>query len=302
MPAGVYPEMLERRRWKRPNLRQPALDGNAEIEHPKTGWKRRACQPPRTSPDHHLPARMAADLPVCRASLLLATDIQGEPMMRPCLETCCAMESKIGAVLVACDGTEMLPMRWTKAGGKAVLTKPDHPSGSDRIWEALNVVDAKGEYDAVINLQGDLPMIDPSCIRAAWELLQDAAVDIGTLVTPIRNEEEKRASQIVKAALDVKAGEKRGRALYFSRVAVPSGEGTLYYHVGIYAYHREALARFVATPPSVLELREKLEQLRALSLGMHIDAAIVDEAPFGVDTPEDLEKARKLMVKARKQD
>jgi len=245
-------------------------------------------QPPRY-PLIIIPARMAST----RLPGKPLADMQGEPMIVHVWHR--AMESGIGPVVVACDGADIAEAV-KKAGGKAVLTKPEHPSGSDRIWEALVALGAEGTHDAIINVQGDLPLIDPATIRAAWDLLQDPQVDIGTLVTPIKDEEEKRATQVVKAAIDMKEGKMRGRALYFSRLPVPWGDGPLYHHVGIYAYRREALAQFVATSPSPLELREKLEQLRALSLGMRIEAGVIAEAPFGVDTPEDLERARKLLV------
>jgi 3-deoxy-manno-octulosonate cytidylyltransferase (CMP-KDO synthetase) len=239
-----------------------------------------------------VPARMAST----RLPQKPLADIGGEPMIAHVWRR--AMESGLGEVVVACDGKEIERVI-QRLGGNAVITKPDHPSGSDRIWEALEVWEEthKGEpYDAVINLQGDLPTIEPKAVKAVWDLLADPLVDIGTLAVEIRSEAEKNASHIVKAALDVKPGVKKGRALYFSRVAVPSGEGPLYHHIGIYTYRREALAQFIKAPPAPLELREKLEQLRALALGLRIEAGIIDTAPLGVDTPDDLEKARKLLA------
>jgi 3-deoxy-manno-octulosonate cytidylyltransferase (CMP-KDO synthetase) len=221
-------------------------------------------------------------------------DIHGEPMIVHVWRR--AIECKIGEVVVACDGPEIADAI-KKAGGKAVLTNPDHPSGSDRIWEALNVTENSASYDAIINVQGDLPLIDPADIHAAWALLKNPAVDIATLITPITSDEERNASQVVKAVVDMREGDKHGRALYFSRNPVPSGEGMLYHHVGLYAYRREALAQFVASPPSPLELREKLEQLRALSLGLRIEAGVIAHAPIGVDTPEDLERVKTMMEK-----
>ena len=176
-----------------------------------------------------------------------------------------------------------------------MLTRPDHPSGSDRIFEALQKADPEGRHDAVVNLQGDAPTVDPPTVRAALAPLADAAVDIGTIVTLIRSAEERDNPSMVKAA--VSFSEIRiGRALYFSRLPVPSGEGPHYHHVGIYAFRRAALARFVALPPGRLEQRERLEQLRALEAGMRIDVALVDSAPFGVDTPADLARARAILT------
>jgi 3-deoxy-manno-octulosonate cytidylyltransferase (CMP-KDO synthetase) len=189
-----------------------------------------------------------------------------------------------------------------KAGGDAVLTRPDHPSGSDRIFEAVQQADPAGRHDAVVNLQGDLPTVEPQAIRAVLAPLEDPAVDIGTIVTLINSAEERDNPNMVKAAvafaespLDAPAV---GRALYFSRLPVPAGEGPHYHHIGIYAYRRAALARFVALPPGGLEKRERLEQLRALEAGMRIDAALVDSAPFGVDTPADLARARAILSPA----
>ena len=219
-------------------------------------------------------------------------DIHGEPMIVHVWRR--AVESKIAPVLVACDGDE-IAKAVEKAGGKAVVTRPDHPSGSDRIWEALGKMEGSGNYDAIVNVQGDLPLIDPKAIKAAYDLLKNPEVDIATLAVAIKDEKEKQAPQVVKAVFDLPPGAAHGRALYFSRHPVPSGEGDMYHHVGLYAYRREALARFVAAKPSPLELREKLEQLRALSLGMRIEVGIIDTVPMGVDTAEDLEVARKLL-------
>lgn len=246
-----------------------------------------ARQPPHC-PVIIIPARMAST----RLPGKPLADIHGEPMIAHVWRR--AMESKIGPVVVACDGKE-IAAAVEKAGGKAVLTRPDHPSGSDRIWEALNALEGSGAYDAVINLQGDEPLIDPKIISAAYGLLRDPEVDIGTLAAEIRSEEKKQASQVVKAVVDKPQDAAHGRALYFSRMPVPSGEGPMYHHVGLYAYRREALAQFVAAPPSPLEKREKLEQLRALALGLHIEVGVIDTVPLGVDTPGDLETARRLL-------
>ena len=182
-------------------------------------------------------------------------------------------------------------------GGVAVLTNPALPSGSDRVYAALLAVDAEGRHDVVVNLQGDLPTMPGVMLRAVLRPLEEAGVDIGTLVAPILTAEEAAAAQVVKAACafgadgDGAEGEV-AMALYFSRMAVPWGEGPLWHHVGVYAYRRAALARFVGLAEGMLERREKLEQLRALEAGMRIGCARVDHAPFGVDTPADLERAR----------
>ena len=183
----------------------------------------------------------------------------------------------------------------TKAGGIAVLTDPDHPSGSDRIFEALRKVDPAGKHDAIVNLQGDLPTIDPAIIRRVLEPLADAAVDIATLAVEITRDAERADPNVVKAVAAF-GGSRIARALYFSRATVPANEGPHYHHIGIYAYRRAALERFVALPPGLLEQREKLEQLRALEAGMRIDVALVDTLPLGVDTPAELERARAILA------
>src|SRR5690606_21933977 len=169
-----------------------------------------------------------------------------------------------------------------------------HQSGSDRIFEALRTLDPDGRVDTVVNVQGDLPTVEPRIVRAALEPLADAAVDIATLGVEIVHDEERTDPNVVKiVGSPVEPG--RLRALYFTRATAPWGEGPHFHHVGLYAYRRAALARFVALPPSTLEKREKLEQLRALEAGMRIDARIVDAVPLGVDTPRDLERARTLI-------
>ena len=172
------------------------------------------------------------------------------------------------------------------------MTRPDHPSGSDRVFEALEAVDPGREHDAVINLQGDLPTIEPTAIAAVLDPLADASVDIATLAAPIADADERDDPNVVKVAAAIADGERIGPALYFSRNPVPSGDGKLLHHIGIYAFRREALARFVALPEGALERRERLEQLRALEAGMRIAVALVDTVPDGVDTPADLERAR----------
>lgn len=240
-----------------------------------------------------IPARLAStrlpDKPLA--------DIHGVPMIVHVWRR--AIEAAIGPVLVACaDAAIADTVR--AAGGEAVLTRPEHPSGSDRIFEAVQKVDPDGRYDAVVNVQGDTPTVDPPTMRAALAPLVEAAVDIGTIVTLIRSAEERDNPNMVKAAVafaePVPGRPLVGRALYFSRLPVPSGHGPHYHHVGIYAFRRKALARFVALPPGVLEQRERLEQLRALEAGMRIDVALVDSAPFGVDTPADLARARAILT------
>jgi len=219
-------------------------------------------------------------------------DIHGLPMIVHCLRR--AQEAGFARVAVAC-GDAAIADAVKAAGGEAVLTDPAHPSGSDRIFEALQKLDAQGRHDAVINLQGDLPAIDPKVIAAALTPLADPAIDIATLATPIVEQHEVDDRNVVKAVLSLGPGQSVGRALYFSRRPVPGGEGPLWHHIGIYAYRRTALERFVSLKPSPLEKRESLEQLRALENGMSIAAAVVDTLPLGVDTPADLARIRAAM-------
>ncbi|HKY17568.1 MAG TPA: 3-deoxy-manno-octulosonate cytidylyltransferase [Rhizomicrobium sp.] len=205
-----------------------------------------------------------------------------------------AVAAGLGPVVVAAGESEIVAAV-EKAGGRAVLTDPSLPSGSDRIWAALAAADPKGAHDVVVNLQGDLPALDPEQLKAVVAALARSGADIATLAAPIDNEPDRMNPAVVKAVVAWDADERLGRALYFTRTTAPGGEGTLYHHVGLYAYRRAALERFVALPPSPLEMRENLEQLRALEAGMRIAVARVDEAPLSVDTPADLEKARKLL-------
>jgi len=202
-----------------------------------------------------------------------------------------AAEANAGRVVVAAAEPE-IAAAIEAAGGEAVLTRPDHPSGSDRVWEAVQSVDPNGDAPAVVNLQGDLPTLEPQLIRDCVDLLSQGAADITTLAAEITDGAERTNPNVTKAVISLADGMGHGRALYFTRATAPSGEGPLFHHIGIYAYRREALEQFVALPPSPLELREKLEQLRALEAGMRIDVAVVDTVPLGVDTPQDLEKAR----------
>jgi 3-deoxy-manno-octulosonate cytidylyltransferase (CMP-KDO synthetase) len=195
--------------------------------------------------------------------------------------------------VVACGDQAILDVV-EAAGGRAVMTDPDHPSGSDRVWEAVGLVDPDGHHDIIVNVQGDLPTLDGALIRRSLDPLALASVDIATLVCEIADPAERERPSVVKAVV-AWSGAGIGRALYFSRAAVPTGDGPLYHHIGLYAYRRAALQRFVGLPPAPLERREKLEQLRALEAGMRIDAAEVHTVPLGVDTPEDLERAREML-------
>ena len=181
------------------------------------------------------------------------------------------------------------------AGGRAVLTDPALPSGSDRVLAALEILDPEGEYDSVINLQGDMPLADPGIATACAALLHgEPSCDIATLVATEADVSDRANPDVVKAVLAIKEGERHGRALYFTRSTL-YGDAPVWRHIGIYGYRREALMRFCAAPPSPLEKREKLEQLRALEMGLSIWAAVIDEAPLSVDNPQDLEAARKLV-------
>jgi len=235
-----------------------------------------------------IPARMAST----RLPEKPLADIGGVPMIVRVWAR--AVASGLGPVVVAAGEAEIVKAV-EKAGGRAVLTDPDAPSGSDRIWEALAAVDPKGVHDVVVNLQGDLPALDPEQLKTAVWALEKSGADIGTLAAPITEESEETNPAVVKAVVAWDAREKLGRALYFTRASAPAGEGGLWHHVGLYAYRRDALESFVALPPSPLELREKLEQLRALEAGMSIAVARVDATPLSVDTPADLERARKLL-------
>lgn len=220
-------------------------------------------------------------------------DILGRPMIVHVLER--AREANIGPVAVAC-ADRAVAEAVAAVGGTAVLTDPSLPSGSDRVHAALASLDPQGVYDVVVNLQGDLPTIPASQVRAVVTPLDDPAVDIATLVAPILDEAEAALPSVVKAACAFDRGRAVSPALYFSRAPIPAGEGPRWHHIGVYAYRREALARFVSLPESPLERREKLEQLRALEAGMRIACTRVDHAPFGVDTPDDLERARRVLA------
>ncbi|MSP44592.1 MAG: 3-deoxy-manno-octulosonate cytidylyltransferase [Xanthobacteraceae bacterium] len=234
-----------------------------------------------------IPARMAS----IRLPGKPLADIAGLPMIVQVLRR--AEAAKLGPVAVATDD-EAIATAVEKAGGRAVMTRADHPSGSDRIFEALGLIDPNGRVRIVVNVQGDLPTLAPADLAAALAPLQDPSVDIATLAAEIKKPQEKTNPNVVKVVgTPVSPG--RMRALYFTRATAPSGDGPLYHHIGLYAYRRAALERFVKLPPSPLEQRERLEQLRALEAGMRIDVTIVDTVPLGVDTPEDLETARSML-------
>jgi 3-deoxy-manno-octulosonate cytidylyltransferase (CMP-KDO synthetase) len=237
-----------------------------------------------------IPARMAAT----RLPGKPLHDIAGQPMIVHVLRR--AEAARIGRVAVATDTVEIAEAVRSH-GGEAIMTSPDHPSGSDRVFEAACKLDPHGEAEIVVNLQGDFPTISPENLRDVLPPLDDPAVDIATLASQIHTAEEDTAPSVVKA-VGSPLGGRRMRALYFTRATAPYGDGPRYHHIGLYAYRRAALERFVKLPPSPLELQEKLEQLRALEAGMRIDITIVDTVPRGVDTPADLETARRILAKS----
>ncbi|PYE89269.1 3-deoxy-manno-octulosonate cytidylyltransferase [Phyllobacterium leguminum] len=235
-----------------------------------------------------IPARMAST----RLPGKPLADVNGRPMIVHVAARAAA--ARLGRTVVATDSVEIADA--IRAHGfEAVMTRADHESGSDRIYEALQALDPNGEIDAVINVQGDLPTIEPGIIASALKPLEDGPADIATLGVEITEESEKTAPSVVKIVGSPLEGQ-RLRALYFTRATAPWGDGPLYHHIGLYAYRRAALERFVQLGPSPLERREKLEQLRALEAGMRIDVEIVKSVPLGVDTPEDLERARALIA------
>jgi 3-deoxy-manno-octulosonate cytidylyltransferase (CMP-KDO synthetase) len=234
-----------------------------------------------------IPARMAST----RLPGKPLADVAGRPMIVHVAAR--AKEAELGRVVVATDSGEVAEAVRGQ-GFEAVMTRSDHQSGSDRIYEALQALDPEGAVEVVVNVQGDLPTIDPATIRAVFTPLKDNVVDIATLGVEIVREEERANPNVVKI-VGSPLSPTRLRALYFTRATAPWGEGPLYHHIGLYAYRRAALERFVSLPASALERREKLEQLRALEAGMRIDAEIVKSVPLGVDTPEDLERAREML-------
>lgn len=233
-----------------------------------------------------IPARMAST----RLPGKPLADIAGKPMIVRVAEQ--AKKADCGEVVVATDTAEVKQAA-EKFGFNAVMTRADHESGSDRIYEAL--LNLGGDYDSIINVQGDLPTVAPADIRAVMTPLENQNCDIATLGVEISDEAEKTNPNVVKI-VGSPIGHDLLRALYFTRATAPYGDGPLYHHIGLYGYKRSALERFVSLPPSALEQREKLEQLRALEAGMSIHAAIIDTVPLGVDTPKDLEKARAVLA------
>lgn len=238
-----------------------------------------------------IPARMQAT----RLPGKPLADIHGKPMIVHVLDR--ARAANCGRVVVATDSQE-IATAVRAAGGEAVMTREDHASGSDRAFEAVSQLDPAGTCDVIVNLQGDLPTLEPHLVRTCLAPLTEPSVDIATLGCEITDAEEKNAPSVVKiigTTVGATAPD-RLRALYFTRTTAPYGDGPLYHHIGLYAYRRSALARFVSLKPSPLEQREKLEQLRALENGLRIDVALVDTVPLGVDTPADLERARRLLA------
>ncbi|MGH7042453.1 MAG: 3-deoxy-manno-octulosonate cytidylyltransferase [Acetobacteraceae bacterium] len=238
-----------------------------------------------------IPARLASS----RLPGKPLADIAGLPMIVWVMRR--AEAANVGPVAVACGEAE-IAAAVRAAGGHAVLTDPDLPSGSDRVQQALAILDPDGRHDVILNLQGDVPTVDPTVIRAALLPLVESRFDIGTVVVPIADATEAVTPSFVKAACAFGPGAAVAAVHYFSRAPIPWGEGPRWHHIGIYAYHRAALARFVALPQSPLERREGLEQLRALEAGMHIGCARVAHGPFGVDTPADLQRARGILAAA----
>lgn len=235
-----------------------------------------------------IPSRMAST----RLPGKPLADIHGAPMIEHVWRR--AIEADIGRVVVATDSPE-IAAAMTRAGGEVQMTRADHQNGTDRIFEAVEKLDPKREFSYIVNVQGDLPTIEPRLIRTCLDALNaEPAADIATIACAITHEDERTNPNVVKA-VGTPVGPNRLRALYFTRATAPSGEGPLYHHIGMYAYTRAALDRFVTLPPGTLEVRERLEQLRALEAGMRIDIGLVDTVPLGVDTPADLERARVLL-------
>ena len=235
-----------------------------------------------------IPARLAS----ARLPNKPLADIAGEPMVVRVARQ--AALAGVGRVAVATDSHEIAEVVRT-AGFEAVMTRDDHQSGSDRVFEAATIMDPDAKAGIILNVQGDIPAIEPETIRRSVLPLSAPEADLATLAVEIVDEEEKTNPNIVKV-IGTPIGEGLLRALYFTRATAPYGEGPLYHHIGLYAWRRTALQRFVSLKPSTLEKRESLEQLRALEDGMRIDVAIVDSVPLGVDTPADLARARQLLA------
>ncbi len=236
-----------------------------------------------------IPARLAST----RLRGKPLAEIGGVPMIVQVWRRACAAE--VGPVVVAC-AEAAIAEAVAAHGGETMLTDPELPSGTDRIFQALSALDPGRSFERVINLQGDLPTLEPAAIRASLEPLEVLGSDIGTLAAATEDPAEMTDPSVVKAVIAFDEARPRlGRALYFTRATAPTGAGPVYHHIGIYAYRRPALERFAALPPSPLERRERLEQLRALEAGMSIGVALVDTVPLGVDTPADLARARDLL-------
>ena len=240
-----------------------------------------------------IPARMHAT----RLPGKPLADISGQPMIVRVWR--CAMAAAVGRVVVATDA-EAIAAAVRAVGGEVVMTRADHVSGSDRVFEAVGRLDPRGEFDVIVNLQGDMPTLDPSLVKACIEPLArplaDGGAHIGTIAAEITDARLRGDPNIVKVVGSPIKGTRRVRALYFTRAEAPYGQGPLLHHEGLYAYRRSSLERFVSLPPSHLELREGLEQLRALEDGMRIEVTLVDRVPLGVNTPEDLQRARRAVA------
>ena len=244
---------------------------------------------PKTDSLIIIPARMAATrLPGKPLAL-----INDEPMIVHVWKRAC--QSEAGPVIVACGEIE-IKETIEKYGGKAILTDPNLPSGSDRVWSAAEIYDPNGKFDIIVNVQGDQPTLDPKHISRTIDALRDSNSNMSTLITPINNQDEVNDPSVIKVAIDFQENTNVATALYFSRNPIPYGEGPLYHHVGIYGFTRTSLKKFVSIKPSELEKRERLEQLRALTNGFKISAYLVDHSPPSVDTPEDLERVRMILA------
>ncbi len=236
-----------------------------------------------------IPVRLAAT----RLPRKPLADIHGKSMICHVWEK--AIQSNLGPVLVACGDQEIVD-EVNSFGGHAILTDPNLPSGTDRIKVAADIFDPQGEFNCVVNIQGDLPTLDPNLLKDVLEPLENTDADIATLATTIQDSQELQSENVVKVVLSLEESSEIGRALYFSRLPVPSGNAPHYHHVGLYAYKRNALNRFVNLSVHPLEASEKLEQLRALAHGMRIDVKVVNaDTLFGVDTQSDLEKAIRII-------
>lgn len=252
------------------------------------------CKQPNTTMSRSLiiiPARMQAS----RLPGKPLVDIAGRPMIEHVWRR--AIAANVGDVFVATDDSAIADAV-KSAGGEAVMTRPDHPSGSDRVYEAACHVSGGAPADIIVNIQGDLPTLDPALVRACVAPLEDPEIDIATLAAEIDDAGEVIDPHVVKVVGTPGGDGETLRALYFTRAPAPAGYGPFLHHIGIYAYRREALARFVSLPASTLEQRERLEQLRALEAGMRIGVRVVDSVPLGVDTPADLERVRALFSAA----